>query len=148
MFHNKEMDNRWKNALYLNDKDTVFELYFCLQCCDNQTINDVLKWCNGSSERLQYRHLEELRGRVLSQFKNYSIYTKRFSQWKERSFDDTIKTWVKYATVFFDKKIMKELHKQMNDFWAVYALRNQLEATANSAEAAPMRHSLRKLQKI
>lgn len=43
---------------------------------------------------------------------------------------------------------MKELHKQMNDFLAVYALRNQLEATANSAETAPMRHSLRKLRKM
>lgn len=127
MLKNREGILRRENALNLSNRKLIIELCCCVKLCDAKMIQDVLKWCNGSSDRLKYNHLEELRGHVLSQYKNHGAYKKACSN-------------VEYKNTFGG------LYNEMDEIMSVYALRNQLEAASNSAET--MRHSPRKLRKI
>lgn len=129
MLKNKEGLLRRQNALHISNKTVVVELYCCVKHCNAETMEDVVKWCNASSEHLQYRHLEELRGRVLENFKNYRDYTAECSN----------------SARILHNKTRKEIHDEIDGLLAVYALRNQLEAASQTTYVS---HSAKKPRRI
>lgn len=83
MLKNTEALHRRRNALQLDTNHSVFELHFCLQHCDNQTIDHVLAWHERHTYSLQHRHLEVVRAHVLSQFKNFTLYEQKLKEFKQ-----------------------------------------------------------------
>lgn len=85
MIKNTEALHRRRNALQLDTDHSVFELHFCLQHCDNHTIDHVLAWHQNHTYSLQHRHLEVVRAHVLSQFKNFAVYAQKLNEFKEEN---------------------------------------------------------------
>lgn len=129
---NREGALRCENALFLFDTECRVELYCCFKLCDAETKKDVLKWCNGSSERLQYRHLEELRARVLSQYENYGAYKKAKAR---------------FNVGVGQEKTLENLYNEMDELLAVYALHNRLEEASLAADPT-VSHTTKKPRKI
>lgn len=82
MIKNTEALHRRRNALQLDTDHSVFELHFCLDRCDNQTIDHVLAWHEHHTYSLQHRHLEVVRAQVLTQFPSFKVYEQKLNEFK------------------------------------------------------------------
>lgn len=125
MLKNMEALRRRKNALCLHDKELDFELSFCIQHCEPDTLKSVSMWCDGSYSMLQYRHLEALRAHVLDQCKDFRSYTKK-------------------RQVFQGGKNVRIARKEADELLKACAIRIKLENATSTCEP-PQRISSRRI---
>lgn len=114
MLQNMEALNRRENALRLHNPDLEFELSFCIQQCEPETIKSVWKWCNGTPSLLEYRHLEALRAQVLHQFKSFSSYTQRLN-------------------AFQKNKSVRAVRKETEEVLKLYATRDKIQSALTNS---------------